>query len=176
MKNFREPVRNSLRVYVNKLIVTILVFAVLRLWFLLPCIFSYFLLQWQIKVDNQPPQINGCPRNIEETTELGTSTKIVTWTEPTATDNSGTPSRTRSHQPGAAYTLGVTNVRYTFTDTFNNVATCTFTVTLTSGWFNLFENCMWSFCDVIYSNNKRLLNSLLYLLLYFLVPETVLDL
>ena len=119
--------------------------------------FSYSYYKWQIKVDNQPPQINGCPRNIEETIELGASTKVVTWTDPTATDNTGTPSRTRSHQPGVVFTLGVTNVRYTFTDTYNNVATCTFTVTLTTGWFYLFENnyCMWSFCDVIYSNHKR---------------------
>ncbi|XP_072046400.1 hyalin-like [Amphiura filiformis] len=81
-------------------------------------------------VDTTPPQINGCPNNIQATTELGTSRKSVTWTEPTSTDLSGTPSRTRSHEPGATFTTGPTTVRYTFTDTSNNVATCTFTVTV----------------------------------------------
>ncbi len=70
---------------------------------------------------------------------MGTSMKVVTWTEPTATDLSGTPTRTRSHQPGVAFTVGVTNVRYTFTDTSDNVATCTFTVTLETGVFYLLK-------------------------------------
>ncbi|XP_072045668.1 hyalin-like isoform X2 [Amphiura filiformis] len=95
-------------------------------------VFNYFgvIFICNIEVDTTPPVINGCPGNKHTTTELGTSMKSVTWIEPTATDLSGTPSRTLSHEPGASFTTGVTTVRYTFTDTANNVATCTFTVTL----------------------------------------------
>ena len=84
-------------------------------------------------VDTTPPQINECPNNLQDIIELGIQSHTFTWTEPTATDLSGTPSRTRPHQPGVEFTPGVTTVRYTFTDTSNNVATCTFTVTLQTG-------------------------------------------
>ena len=54
----------------------------------------------------------------------------VIWIEPTATDNSGmTPIVTQSHQPGDSFTIGTTQVRYTFTDVAGNEATCSFTVT-----------------------------------------------
>ncbi|XP_072046396.1 hyalin-like [Amphiura filiformis] len=81
-------------------------------------------------VDTIRPQVTGCPNNIQTTIELGTPTKSVTWAEPTATDLSGTPTRTRTHQPGTAFAIGVTDVRYTFEDTANNVATCSFSVTV----------------------------------------------
>ena len=78
--------------------------------------------------------MNGCPNNISVTTELGTTTrKVITWTEPTATDLSGTATRVRSHQPGAEFTLGVTSVRYTFTDGSNNIAYCDFSVIIETG-------------------------------------------
>ena len=79
-------------------------------------------------------QIHGCPNNITTTTELGTTSKSISWTEPTATDRSGTPTRVRSHQPGAEFPLGVTSVRYTFTDASDNPVTCDFTITLESGY------------------------------------------
>ena len=55
----------------------------------------------------------------------------VTWTEPTATDNSGmTPTVTQSHQPGVSFPVGITQVTYTFTDMAENEAMCSFSVTL----------------------------------------------
>ena len=84
-------------------------------------------------VDTTPPEFEGCPNNIQTTTELGTLTKSITWTEPTATDLSGTPTRTRSHQPGDEFSPGVTSVLYTFTDESNNTASCTFSITLETG-------------------------------------------
>ena len=59
------------------------------------------------------------------------TSRIVTWTEPTATDNSGmTPTVTQSHQPGDSFTVGITQVTYTFTDMAGNSAMCTFSVTI----------------------------------------------
>ena len=83
--------------------------------------------------DTTRPEIHGCPNNIHATIELGTAEKSIRWTEPTATDLFGTPTRTRSHQPGEEFPVGVTSVRYTFTDESNNIATCEFSVSLESG-------------------------------------------
>ena len=59
------------------------------------------------------------------------TSRIVTWTEPTATDNSGmTPTVTQSHQPGDSFPIRTTQVAYTFTDMAGNIAVCTFTVTI----------------------------------------------
>ena len=85
-------------------------------------------------VDTTPPEIDGCPHNIETTTELGTTSKSISWTEPTATDLSGNTTRTQSHQPGSDFPVGVTTVEYTFTDAANNDVTCTFSVTLEIGY------------------------------------------
>ncbi len=63
----------------------------------------------------------------------------VTWTEPTATDNSGTqPSFTQSHQSGDIFIVGTTQVRYIFSDVSGNQAVCTFTVTI-GNWIIVFN-------------------------------------
>ena len=55
----------------------------------------------------------------------------VSWTEPTATDNSGmTPTVTQTHQPGDSFNVGTTTVTYTFTDMTGNQAMCTFDVVI----------------------------------------------
>ena len=60
---------------------------------------------------------------------FGTQSMMATWTELTATDNSGiTPTVTQSHQPGDSFPVGTTSVTYTFTDMAGNQATCTFDV------------------------------------------------
>ena len=77
--------------------------------------------------------ITGCPSNLRTTVELGTRGKRVSWTEPRATDQYGTPTKTASHQPGSEFLVGTTDVTYSFTDSANNVATCSFTVTIETG-------------------------------------------
>ena len=55
----------------------------------------------------------------------------VTWTEPTATDNSGmTPRVIRTHQPGTSFPVGTTTVTYMFMDMTGNRAQCSFGVTI----------------------------------------------
>ena len=55
----------------------------------------------------------------------------VTWTEPTATDNSGaTPTVAQTHQPGDTFAVGLTPVVYTFSDTSGNEAICAFMVSV----------------------------------------------
>ena len=54
----------------------------------------------------------------------------VTWTEPTATDNSGIVTLTSSHSPGSTFDIGTTTVTYTATDDAFNTVSDTFTVTV----------------------------------------------
>ena len=63
----------------------------------------------------------------------------VTWTEPTATDNSDmAPTITQSHQPGDSFPVGTTQVTYTFADQQGNEALCSFDVIIG----NLFAFCI----------------------------------
>ena len=75
------------------------------------------------------PVITSCPDSSIYTVSLGTVSMLATWTEPTATDNSGmTPTVTQSHQPGDSFNVGTTEVIYTFADMAGNEAICLFTI------------------------------------------------
>ena len=66
-----------------------------------------------------------------ESVPVGTPTRIVSWTEPTAVDDSGIlPTRTATHQPGDRFDVGMTAVTYTFSDRSGNSAECSFIVTI----------------------------------------------
>ena len=61
----------------------------------------------------------------------GRTSGTLTWTEPTATDNSGmVPTVTQTHRLGDSFNVGTTTVTYTFTDITGNQAQCSFTVTV----------------------------------------------
>ncbi|XP_072016323.1 uncharacterized protein [Amphiura filiformis] len=83
------------------------------------------------EVDDQPPVIQNC-EDVAATVGLNIGGIVVTWVEPTATDNSGTVNLiSRSRQPGQFFVVGTTSVTYRFQDGSGNVATCTFAVTVT---------------------------------------------
>jgi HYR domain/Secretion system C-terminal sorting domain/Domain of unknown function DUF11 len=67
-----------------------------------------------------------CPSNITSTTQ------IVTWIPPTATDNCGTPTISSTANSGSSFSIGTTPVIYTATDAKGNKTTCTFGVTVTA--------------------------------------------
>ena len=81
-------------------------------------------------VDTMKPVINNCPTAaIRSTLPAGASVVSVTWTEPTAIDNSQLPvDVSRSNVPGSTFNQGTHTVTYTFSDSVNNQATCTFMV------------------------------------------------
>ena len=87
-------------------------------------------------IDNTKPLVANCPANVSVNTGAGRATcdQTATWTEPTATDNCTAAAslvRYRSHAPGATFPVGVTNVKYAFTDAAGNTSdTCRFTVTV----------------------------------------------
>ena len=84
-------------------------------------------------MDTTGPSVTNCPNDIAESTELGTNGTNVTWTEPSASDLSGIPRRFQSHIPSTMFIIGDTNVTYTFVDTSDNTAMCSFTVTVYTG-------------------------------------------
>ena len=76
-----------------------------------------------------PPVIIDCPQSVMETVSLGSSSGIVTWTEPTAIDNTGGQTTVlKSHEPGTTFPVGTTEVFYLFMDQNGNEATCSFAV------------------------------------------------
>ncbi len=82
-------------------------------------------------IDNSAPTISGCPTNISQDTDTGSCDAVVTWTEPTATDNCGLNSFASNVAPGSAFSTGTTTVTYTASDLAGNTSTCSFDVTVT---------------------------------------------
>lgn len=83
-----------------------------------------------IVVDNQDPQIAGCPSNISLGTEDPNCSAVATWTAPTASDNCAIQTFVSTHNSGDTFPLGMTTVTYTATDVNGRTATCNFTVTV----------------------------------------------
>ena len=81
--------------------------------------------------DIEKPVIVGCPGNQNTSTDIGVATGTVSWTAPTATDNSGTQTLTSDYIPGNSFPVGNTTVTYTSTDEAGNTNTCTFEVVIT---------------------------------------------
>ena len=90
--------------------------------------------------DTTPPVISGIS-DIFTTVPSGSTGTTISWTEPTATDDSGVVTLTgRTHQPGTFFNVGTTTVTYTFTDGSGNSATTSFNVVVSeeSGiWFRI---------------------------------------
>jgi len=83
-----------------------------------------------IVLDNTAPVFTSCSANI--TVPAVGCTGLAVWSLPIATDNCGIPTVTQTQGPvsGLLLPVGTTTVTYTATDATNNVATCSFTVTV----------------------------------------------
>ena len=72
------------------------------------------------------------PANINQNTDANSNTAAVSWTPPTATDNSGEAvSLTSALNPGHLFSIGTTRVTYTATDQYSNEAMASFDVIIT---------------------------------------------
>lgn len=93
--------------------------------------------------DGTAPIITGCPANISAVNSLGQCGAIITWTQPSATDNCGSANLVQTAGPasGTLFPIGTTTVTYTATDAAGNVSTCQFTVTVTDNEAPTFANC-----------------------------------
>ena len=81
-------------------------------------------------IDDEVPAISGKPSDIIQSTDVGSSTAVVTWSGPTTSDNSGTVNMTSSHSSGSTFAIGDTMVTYTAVDASSNSANATFTITV----------------------------------------------
>lgn len=88
------------------------------------------LLCFVLITDVETPVISGCPSDITVSVKATESTSNVSWTEPTAADNSNNVGLTTSHSPNSIFSIGNTNVTYTATDGSGNSDTCLFVVTV----------------------------------------------
>ena len=80
--------------------------------------------------DTESPRIRNIPIDIAQNTDPGLATAVVSWTPPTAIDNSGSQTLVPSHTPGDSFNIGNTTVTYTSTDQSANTEVKTFTVTI----------------------------------------------
>ena len=88
--------------------------------------------------DTIPPTIVNCPSS-EITSEVANATDsatVVSWIEPTAVDKSSNVTLlVKTHSPGQTFRVGSTTVMYMFADLSNNIASCTFVVTVSHGTY-----------------------------------------
>ena len=63
---------------------------------------------------------------------------MVSWTEPTVTDNSGSYTLTTTHSPASSFDIGNTIVTYIAVDESGNKATYSFVITVTGMILSLF--------------------------------------
>lgn len=81
--------------------------------------------------DTVSPVISNIPSSFQIVPNTGSCDAVVTWVNPTATDNCGVPSISSSHNSGATFPLGNTTVTYTATDANGNSSSASFVVTVT---------------------------------------------
>ena len=75
--------------------------------------------------------ISETPGDISQNTDYHSSTAVIIWTPPTASDDSGVVTLTASHNPGERFPIGSTEVTYTAIDPYSNVDMTSFIVTIT---------------------------------------------
>ena len=81
--------------------------------------------------DNENPVIVNLPSSFTRSTDSGKAYAVVSWTEPTTTDNSNEAVTLESNpKSGTQFVIGPTTVMYTATDPYNNVDTKSFVVTV----------------------------------------------
>ena len=80
--------------------------------------------------DKEPPLFTNKPRSVTVNTTSKMPYAIVTWTEPTVSDNSGSHKLAATHWPGSKFPIGTTRVTYAAFDDAGNKATFSFEVTV----------------------------------------------
>ena len=85
-----------------------------------------------ISTDTEVPVISSTPSTQNVNTAPGSPNATVSWTPPTASDNSGAAvTLTSDYSPGDTFPIGNTAVTYTATDSYGNTDTSSFYVLVT---------------------------------------------
>ncbi|XP_038072761.1 uncharacterized protein LOC119741140 isoform X2 [Patiria miniata] len=80
--------------------------------------------------DLEPPVFSSCPNGIELYLYNDSTNASATWTEPSASDNSGNFTLEQQFFPGDAFSFGITEVVINATDEAGNTMACVFNVTV----------------------------------------------
>ena len=89
----------------------------------------HFIVTRFLYTDVEPPVISHTPSNQNVNTDDRSATATVSWTPPTASDNSGYEvSLTSNYSPGYNFAIGTTAVTYTAVDVYGNLAVYSFNV------------------------------------------------
>ncbi|XP_072033082.1 hyalin-like [Amphiura filiformis] len=110
--------------------------------------------------DTEIPTITDTPSAITTNTDSNSATAAVSWTDPTASDNSGTVTLTSDATSGSNFPIGTNTVTFTATDPSGNQATVSFTITVSGmsgrsveeGWSTFYAAttlCSWNRCICI---------------------------
>ena len=82
-------------------------------------------------VDIENPEIIGLPQNIDVSTDPDQCNALISWIEPTSTDNCTMVSFTSTHSSESVFETGTTIVTYTAEDSAGHVTTGSFEVAVT---------------------------------------------
>ncbi|MGB1070301.1 MAG: HYR domain-containing protein [Planctomycetota bacterium] len=80
--------------------------------------------------DDENPILSGVSGDLVIDSDLGECGAMVTWNDPSATDNCGDLTITTSHEPGAFFEVGTTLVTYQAVDQYGNMTSQEYTVTV----------------------------------------------
>ena len=86
-------------------------------------------------MDEFNPVIMSCPSDIFTNIEIefGSAEIPVSWSEPSAVDESGNVTLlVKTNSPGDRFGIGTSTVTYLFADPSNNMASCEFKITVQS--------------------------------------------
>ena len=87
--------------------------------------------QFVSKSDDEKPVFFNVPENLVINTDPGLPTAVVSWQQPSATDNSGgSVTITSNFNSSDTFPIGITNVTYTATDTSGNEESAMFSITI----------------------------------------------
>ncbi len=94
-----------------------------------------------VVADAEIPTIANCPANINTNNDSGLASAVVSWTEPTASDNVGVTSFTNNYDPGDTFPIGTTLVQYVASDAAANASTCSFQIVVADAEIPTIANC-----------------------------------
>ena len=84
--------------------------------------------------DNESPTFGSTVSNITQNTDANQPYATMTWSEPSASDNSGSMTLTSDFSSGDTFPIGGTSITYTATDPSGNTATFSFTIRITGNY------------------------------------------
>ena len=92
--------------------------------------------------DTDPPVID-CPGDMTTTNDPGKCGAVVTFSEPSATDNSGAPTVVQTEGPasGSLFPVGSTTLTFTATDAAGNAVECSYEVIVEDNEAPVFTSC-----------------------------------